>query len=150
MTQPFVADMPIQPGWKECSSLSYMHTMKVQPVDDNELDAWKDLTSAIISSRVGGELNADRDFTTLANSQQEGDSIETTQLCSYRVACFEITTVTLYWLFTVQAVEVGLLFYCSAVPVTLRSIARRNLLSGVWQSKQSSSLLMAAYNLGTS
>jgi hypothetical protein len=46
-----------------------MHTMKVQPVGDNELDAWKDLTSAIISSRVGGELNADRDFTTLANSQ---------------------------------------------------------------------------------
>jgi hypothetical protein len=32
--------------------------IKVQPVGNNELDAWKDLNTVVIRSRVGGELTA--------------------------------------------------------------------------------------------
>ena len=54
-------------------------TIEVQPVGDNELDAWKDLTTAIISSRLGGELTADRELTTLANSVCEANMREIQQ-----------------------------------------------------------------------
>jgi hypothetical protein len=50
--------------------------IELQPFGNNELDAWKGLTNAIISSRVGGELTDDKDFTTLANSVCEANRRE--------------------------------------------------------------------------
>jgi hypothetical protein len=72
---------------------------------------------------VGGEFTANRDFTTLANSVCEANRREIQQKLINLAAKGSLfrdnnSNPTL----AVQAGEVGLLFHCSAVPVTLRSM----------------------------